>query len=259
MSLKEIASKDNEKIKFLRKLNQKKYRDKEGSFFVENLKIINDGIASGFYPESLFLTEEFFNKNKTQIKNILSKIALDDCYLVNEIINKSFTSLENPSGVCAVYKKQSNKVEISEPIIYLNGIVDPGNLGSIFRSSLAFGFKNIVLDENCVDLYNSKVISSAKDSIFKLRIEIDKNFVLLKKIKKKMNIFATRLENGESIKKLKRRKHFCLVLGSESHGISKEVEKMADNFIKINMSNKIESLNVSVSAAIIFHYYYSNN
>jgi RNA methyltransferase, TrmH family len=259
MLAKEIISKDNEKIKFLRKLGQKKYRNKEGMFFIENLKIIHDGLESKFYPESLFITEDFLNKNKKQVNNILLKSGLEYYYLINEAVNKSFSALDTPSGICAIYKKQERKIKFSAPIVYLNAINDPGNLGTILRSALAFGFKNIILDERCADLYSPKVINSAKDSVLKLNIELDKKFVLLKKIKKEMKVFSTRLDGGEKIDGLNKEMVFCLVLGSESHGISKEVEKLSDNFIKIDMSYDIESLNVAISAGIIFHNYYINS
>ncbi len=259
MLVKKITSKDNEKIKLLRKLNQKKYRNKEGKFLVENLKIIYDGIQADFYPESLFVTRDFLDKNKKQLKIILEKAGLDSLYLINSLINKSFSALDTAPGVCAIYKKQKKKINFNNPVIYLNGINDPGNLGTILRSASAFGFKNIVLDEKCADLHSSKVVNSAKDSLIKLSIEQDNDFKLLKKIKKEMKIFSTRLKGGKSLGELNKKNVFCLVLGSESHGISKEVEKMSDDFIKIEMSGEIESLNVAISAGIIFYNYYINS
>ena len=259
MFIKEITSKDNEQIKDLRKLNQKKYRDRNNKFFVENFKIIIDGGNAGFYPDDLFVTEYFLRKNKKLFDVVLKKSGLKCYYVISELVNKSFSTLDTPPGICAVYKKRERKIKFGEPIVYLNAINDPGNLGAILRSAIAFGFKNIILDEKCADLYNSKVITSAKDAIFKANVESDIQFNLLKKIKKEMKIFSTRLKEGKNIKELKKKKIFCLVLGSESHGIASEVEKLSDDFIKINMSNEIESLNVAVSAGIIFYNYYTNN
>lgn len=257
MNKKIITSKDNEKIKLLKKLKLKKYREKHNKFFVENFNIIKD---AGEEIEALFVTESFarkhcfaageFNTPPTpSLKGIFSK----EYYVIDDKLNKLFSELDMPSGICAIYKKREKKIDFKKNIIYLNGVSDPGNLGTILRSALAFNFKNMVLDETCADLYNSKAIAAAKDSIFKLNISHDKNLEIFKKIKSKMKVFAARLEGGEDIKVLKKEKVFCLALGSEAHGISEKIEKLSDKFVKIKMSGEIESLNVAAAAAIIFY------
>ena len=237
--MQKIASKDNERIKFLRKLNHKKYREKFGRFFVENLKIIKDSKVT---PEAVFATD----------KNILEKIKSKEHFLIDAKINKSFSNLDAPSGIIAIYKKEEKNIDFSKKIVYLNAINDPGNLGTILRTAFAFGIKNIVIDEMCADVYNFKTIQAAKDSIFKLNIAQDTDKKLLKEIKKKMPIIGTRLTDGKSPEKFKNKKA-CFVLGSEAHGISKEIEKVSDDFLKLKMSGHIESLNVAISAGIIFY------
>ncbi len=249
----EIESKDNPKIKHLRKLKNKKYRDEYSEFLVENLTTISDAFQAGYQFKQLFITPEFLEKNKIEIK----KMSVEESYLVNERINESFSNLKTASGICAVYDKPDSKIDFAKPIIYLNGISDPGNLGTILRSALAFNLQNVILDENCVDLYNYKLINASKDSIFKLNIEIDQNLKILKQIKEKMKIFSTRLEKSSSFDLLKKEKVFCLVLGSESHGVSPEIQNLSDDFIKINMGKEIESLNVSGAAAILFNQIYN--
>lgn len=249
----EIESKDNPKIKHLRKLNQKKYRDEYSEFLVENWITIQDAFKSNFKAKQIFVTFEFKEKNKTKIE----RISGEEIYLIDEKINKSFSNLKTPSGICALYEKLENKIDLAQPIIYLNALNDPGNLGTILRSALAFNLKNIVCDEKCVDLYNHKVINAAKDSIFKLNIRVDQDLVFLKEIKKKMPIFSTRVEDSNNLEILKKENIFCLVLGSESHGVSPEIQDLSDNFIKISMGKEIESLNVSGAAAIIFNQIYN--
>lgn len=250
MSIKTISSKDNEKIKLLKKLKLKKYREEYNKFFVENFNIIKD---AGEEIETLFITESFIEKRKPEFDFILKNLKTKDYYIISDNLNNFFSELDTASGICAVYEKREEKIDFKKSIIYLNGINDPGNLGTILRSALAFGFKNIVLDETCADLYNAKTISAAKDSIFKLNILHDNNLKVLKNIKSKMKIFTTRLEGGEDIASLKKEKIFCLVLGSEARGVSEEIEKLSDKFIKIKMSDKIESLNVASAAAVIFY------
>ena len=258
MNIQTIASKDNEKVKFLRKLNQKKYREEFDKFIVENLTILYDAVDSGYKPEAVFVTPEFIEKNLEKFNHILDNSNLKEYSLIDEKINKSFSNLDTAPGICAVFSKLKSNLNLNSTIIYLNNINDPGNLGTILRSALAFNLKNIVIDENSVDVFNHKTIQSARDSIFKLNISFDKNLEILNKIKLKMPICSTRLEGGEEIDSIKEEK-FCLILGNETHGVSKEIQDLSDKFIKIQISSEIESLNVASSAAILFSQMYKNN
>lgn len=251
----EINSRDNEKIKVLRKLHQKKYRDKLLLFFIENFVLIRDAAKAGYFFEEIYFTDKFYHKNKDFFDN-LPKNQNIKLVLISENINKYATSLDTPSGVFAVYKKELKTKKLGGKIIYLNAISDPGNLGSIFRSALAFGFKDVVIDENCADVYNPKTIHSAKDSIFKLNLVFDKKLDILRILKNEMKIYSTRLESGKDLNILKDKQSFCLVFGSEAHGVDEDILSLSDDFIKIRMSNEIESLNVSVSAGIIFYELY---
>ncbi|MDX9855539.1 MAG: RNA methyltransferase [Parcubacteria group bacterium] len=254
----EISSKDNEKIKLLKKLGKKKYRNKYGKFIVENLAIIYDGTKSGIQPESLFLAEEMLENRSSKIKIVLERLKLESVFSINESINRYFSSLDTPSGIAAVYKKpKSNRLNFEENILYLNGIKDPGNVGAILRSALAFGLRNIVVDEFCADPYNPKSVQASKDAILKTNIVLDKSGEALREIKGKMKIFSTDVKRGESVSEVsKKEKFFCLVLGSESHGVDEEIKKLSDGFVNIKSDSAIESLNVAVSAGIILYEIY---
>lgn len=255
----EIISKDNAKIKTLKQLGQKKYRDESGKFLVENAVTIHDAAKAGIVFDSIFVTKDFVEKNKEIFDSIVDRSRVSEYYLIDGKINRSFSSLDTAPGIAAIYSKPQNKIDLTAPIIYLNAINDPGNLGAILRSALAFNLKNIVIDERSADVYNPKTVSAAKDAIFKLNIEFDKDLKILKDIEKKMPVIATRLEKSDRLDILKKQKLFCVVLGSESHGVNEAIQKMSDDFIKIPMSDEIESLNVAASAAIIFYEIYSNS
>lgn len=249
-----ITSTDNEKIKLLKKLKQKKFRDKTSMFFVENLKIISDALVSGYNFDSIYYTQEFADKHKEELKNILKNIQVENTFEILEKVNASFSELETPPGVCALYTKKETQIDLNSNIVYLNSISDPGNLGTILRSALVFDFKNIVLDENCADLYNAKTLQSAKDSFFKLNFGFDKKFQMLNKIKNTMPVFGTFLDGEDLSNFTKPASIFCLVFGNEAQGISKRVLGLVDKNIKIEMSGHMESLNVAISAGIIFYY-----
>lgn len=254
MNIIEIESKDNKKIKELRKLKLKKYRNKNGQFLVENWKIIKDALKSDFLFEELFVSKSFLDKNKKELEDIFDKFKLEKLFLVADNINQLFSALDTASGVVAVYKKEETSINFASDIVYLNNIKDPGNLGTILRSGLAFGIENVVLDENCVDVYNPKTIQAAKDAIFKLNIDYDREGEIIGEIKKKMPIFITNVEKGKEVNAiLNPVKNICILLGNESSGVSAELQKMADEFINIKITSKIESLNVAISAGIIFY------
>jgi len=253
MNFLEITSLDNEKIKFLKKLNLKKYRDDASQFFLENLTIILDAAKSGILPQSLFITQECLKKNEDKLTPLLNSLPEGSCFLISPKIEKIFSNLDTPSGVAVVYGKTESELDFTEPVIYLNAISDPGNLGTILRSALAFNLTNIVLDEFCADLYNYKTVASAKDAIFKMRLKFDKNLTLLKELKQTRPILATSLAGAKDIKEIKQHDLFCLVLGNEANGVSPEILSLADGFLKIPLPGNIESLNVSAAAAIIFY------
>ena len=256
MRLIEIANKNNPKIKFLKQLQQKKYRDQFDKFFVENTVLICDALESEFFFESLFITENFISKNKKKFDFILEHTNAKEYYLISEKINRSFSNLDTAPGICAIYHKKRKELDFTAPLIYLNGINNPGNLGTILRSALAFDLENIIVDEKCADIYNPKTIGAAKDAIFKLNIISDKNLEIFDLIKKKMKVFSTGLEGSDTLDVLKNERSFCLILGSESHGIDEELQEMSDAFIRIEMGEKIESLNVASASAIIFYEIY---
>jgi len=255
-----ITSKDNAQIKKLKKLQMKKYRDEFGEFCVENFKIICDAAEAGVRFEEIYVTDAFVEKNKVAFDKLARAVA-DKCFLIDEAINKHFSELETPSGVCAVYVKEERPLDFGKPAIYLNGINDPGNLGTILRSALAFDFENVVIDETCVDLYNAKVINAAKDSIFKLNFAFDKSGKILREFKSKKYLLAGTGVKGKSgeLSDLKKGTKVCFLFGSEAHGLAEELVDCADSFVNIKTSGKIESLNVGSAAAIIMHAYFSRS
>lgn len=263
-----IASKNNAKIKTLRLLGQKKYRDENGKFLVENAVIIRDAAKAGIVFDAIFATKNFIENDKEMFNLIVHNTKSSECYLIDEKINKSFSSLDTAPGIAAVYSKPKSKIDFAGPIIYLNAINNPGNVGAILRSALAFGLKNIVIDEHSADVYNPKTINAAKDAIFKLNIEFDKNREFLINLKRmsirsglasSWPIFSTQLEKSGGLDILKNQKLFCVILGSESHGVDKEIREISDDFIRIPISKEVESLNVAASAAIIFYEIYSHS
>lgn len=253
MEYKKISSQDNEQIKFLKKLGQKKYRLEEKKFIVENYAIIHDALVHGFDFESIFITEEFAKKQVEKLAFLNEKSKNKICYLIDDKLNKKFSKLDCPSGIAAVYTQRQSQIDLLLNTVYLNGISDPGNVGTILRTALAFGFKNIIVDNGCAEIYNPKTISAAKDAIFKLNIFEDTNNDWLCDNYKNYQIVVADSNAVKTTKDFLQNTKLCLVLGSESHGVNKEIVGIADDVIKINISSEIESLNVASAAAILLY------
>lgn len=251
--MKEISSRDNEKIKELIKLSQKKYRHKLGRFKVENLAIIFDALRSGHPFESLFVTEDFVRNHQEKFDFLEKNTENSQFFRISDNLDKACSELETPSGIIAVYGMEDFGWDDDAPSIYLNGVNDPGNVGTILRTALAFGFKNIIVDERCADIYNAKTLHAGKDAIFKLNIREDRSLEWIKGNKDKFAIYAADSNGGVPLGRFKPEKVFCLVLGSESHGVSREILAMAREKINIEISKDTESLNVAVAGGILMH------
>jgi TrmH family RNA methyltransferase len=250
---KEIVSQSNTNIKWLKKLAQKKHRVQSKEFTVENLTTIYDALKSGYDFKNLFVTQAFIDRNKDKFEYLKKASKAYAWHLIDADINKFYSQLDTPSGITAVYKATEATLDKTKSVIYLNGVKDPGNMGNIMRSALAFDVKNVILDETCVNAYNAKVINATKDAIFKLNIIEDKQCEWLKSNTEGLPIYAADAHNGAAIADVKAKKPFCLVLGSETHGVSEDIIKMADKSIRIDIESHIDSLNVSAAAAILLH------
>lgn len=233
-----INSESNEKYKYLNKLKKKKYRKKFNSFIVESIKIVEQ-IPDDFECEFVFVNEDM-KDYKTDFKKIVFS---------NKLFDK-LSLLENPEGVSALLKIKKEKEISSDKILLLDHMQDPGNLGTIIRSAEAFSFKDIILGNNCVDLYNEKTIRASMGSIFRLNfLELDiddlKNFKDYKLILADMN--------GKSVDYYKSCDKIILAIGNEANGISKSLRDLSNDFVSIKMDGKIESLNAAIAASILMN------
>ena len=230
---------ENEKIKEIAKLKDKKYRKNSGFFLIEGEHLINEAYKTGFL--------------KTIIKLETNKIDLNvEKIDVSEKVLKYLSSLENTTliGIC----KQKQDEITGDRILILDNIQDPGNLGTIIRSAVAFNVDTIILSEDSVDLYNEKVIRATQGLIFKiniLRANVEKTIEKLKD--KKYKIYATKVNGGKSLKNLEKPKKFAIIMGNEGNGVKKSLLNICDEYLYIDMNKKCESLNVGVATSIILY------
>ncbi len=229
-----ITSLQNDHVKYWNSLKNKKFRDKERRFLVEGDHLIKEA-----------------QKQNLVIETISTVDDTADFFVTEEIMKKISSQVTISQNAAVVRFIPEDK--ISGNIIVLDGIQDPGNLGTIIRSCIAFNFTNIILSDTSVDLYNPKVIRATEGMIFHINV-LRRNLVefipSLKKLEYK--IVGTDVVNGSDIKVIDK-ENIALVLGNEGNGVSNEVKSLCDSFVYIKMNNACESLNVGVAASILMY------
>ena len=237
----EILSKNNQKIKDACALKMKKVRQEKGLFLMEGIKNLDMALRFGV------------------VKQIFTSIGLPklkqdiECYKVNDEVLRKLANSENPEGIVFVCEQLSPKKDKSEyrKIVYLDQINDPGNLGTILRTAVAFNYDAVILSKSSVDIYNEKVIAASKGALFL----IDAFYDDISNYTDGRVVIASALEDAIPLSECEKPDNFVLVLGNESRGVSKEVLSLANRIVKIEMNDAIDSLNVAIAGGILMNYF----
>lgn len=234
------SSVDNDKIKSIKKLYTKKYRDLESKFIVEGEHLVIEAFKKGLLEELILLENSTFSLDiKTSF--------------VTEKVMKYISELDTAPNIIGICKKINNNV-IGNKVLVLDGVQDPGNLGTIIRSSVAFNIDTIILGKNCVSLYNSKVLRATQGMMFSINIIEADSLEIVKKLKSEnYQILSTRVDNGKDIRNINVGSKYVLIMGSEGLGVSSELLDLSDEFVYIKMNSNCESLNVAVATSIILY------
>ena len=256
-----ITSKDNDNIKKIKKLKEKKYRKQEGKYIIEASKLIEEAIKENAKIEQIIVCEDCITEATNS--NLLYEIAKYDCIYVSEKVFKTLTDVSTPRGMLAVIKKKDNKKEVNyneDMIVILDGVQDPGNMGTILRTIDSAGLSQVIVTKEVVDAYSPKVVRSTMGAIFRVNIiETEDKLKMIKEIKKhKFNVAATSLEASKSIYDVEFNK-IAIVIGNEANGVSQEVLDLADTKMIIPMPGRTESLNASVATGILIYEYVRNH
>ncbi len=249
-----------EKVNKIAQLKTKKGRKKQGKFLIEGARSCEEAVKSAWEIESLIYT--YKAEENPRIKQVLSNAegrGIELIQIKQNLLEKISDTVTSQGIVGLVKIKEFTQESLfqrkPELLLALDSIKDPGNMGTLIRTADAFGVDGIILSEDCVDLFNPKVVRSTMGSIFHLPILRDfdlRNFLLdLKKVDFK--IVLTELRDGKELESLDLPGKICLVMGSEPEGVSKNLLKLADHLIKIPIPGKAESLNVAVACGILLH------
>ena len=245
--MKEITSINNDYIKYLLKLKEKKYRHLEKKFIIEGYHLVNEAYQAKMLKEVLVIDDDEKFEGVSVIK-------------VTDQIIKKLSSTITPQNIIGISDISNEKDIKGKKILLLDNINDPGNLGTLIRSSLGFGIDTIVLSEDCVDLYNEKVIRATQGAIFKINIIINDLKETIEYLQKHdIKVFGTSLESSKFLQEYKINNNYAILLGNEANGVKKELLQLTNDNIKIEIDNKLESLNVAVAGSIIMYYFNNQN
>lgn len=253
-----ITSKDNELIKHIRKLKDKKYRDESNEYVVEGVKLVEEAVKENAKIKQIIVCEDTTRTYEIPT-HIMLEIAKYECISVSDKIFNIITQVTNPQGIMAIIEKnaQNAKIDYTQDIIVvLDDVQDPGNLGTILRTVDSIGLNQIIVSKGTADAFNSKVVRSTMGAIFRIKIiEVENLAQAIKEMRKHhFKLMVTSLQTKNSIYDIDFYKKI-IVIGNEANGVSKEIQDMADEKAKIPMLGRTESLNASVAAGVVMYEY----
>ncbi len=237
-----ITSVDNKKIKKYVSLKNSKSRKVEGLFLVEGMHMCYEANKNNLLVDLLVLENT----------DISFSYDGEITYVTSNVLKK-VSNLSNPTNVIGVCKILNNNEIIGNHILLLDDIQDPGNIGTIIRSSKAFNIDTIILSTNSVDIYNDKVLRSTQGMIFNMNIIYGDLLEIIPSLRDNgYMILGTNVNNGVDVRSIKVDK-FALVMGNEGQGVKQEIQDMCDKNLYIKMNSNCESLNVGVATGILLY------
>ena len=274
-----ISSKDNKRIKYIRSLLEKgNIRKKNHQFVVEGIKLVDEALEYGKVLE-VVCAESLYNElisgdlsgnrllaeNDKNITNYVKKGS--SLLVVSDMVFKSMSETKTPQGILAVvempdyglldkgFLEQAYTKNGKIKLLVLEDTADPGNLGTIMRTAEAAGVTGVIMGKGTVDIFNPKVVRSTMGSIFRLPfVYVEDVKATIKKLKKMgISFYAAHLKGKKSYKDIKYSDKSAILVGNEARGLSNEVAELADNYVIIPMSGKVESLNAAVAAALMMY------
>lgn len=258
-----LTSSSNPLLKRIRSLHERQARHKAGLFLIEGEKVLLEAFNKDIEIEAVVMDSAYYEKGfpETFDDNLL------ELNVVDSSLFKTLSTTSSPCNVVAIAKTKTSRTTTTEliaaidqnqplTVVLCENLQDPGNLGTIIRSSLAFGANALILSKGSVDLYNPKVVRSAMGALFDLPISSGENIgdILASLKKAGFEIIALNPEAKQSFLTLEYGKKIAIVLGNEGNGLTAEADAITTKEAHIEISPQVESLNVAVAASVVlFH------
>ena len=257
-----ITSTANAQVKELVKLMKKsRARDEARLFLIEGPRMAGELVSDPDWCtkiQKIYLSESYAVKNEGERESLENTAAVE---ILSDPVFAHVSGTKTPQGILAVVKRRTyNMSDIlgDDPgrthVLVLDNLQDPGNLGTIFRTAEAAGVTGIILSRDCVDIYNPKVIRSTMGSVYRVPFTYVEDLKDVMKLLKEHHItsYAAHLK-GENVYERDFRSACAFLIGNEGNGLTDEISTMAEQYIKIPMCGKLESLNAAIAAAVLMY------
>ncbi len=249
-----ITSTSNPKIKQLVQLQKKKkLRDEKGIFLVEGIRMFEETPME--LIQEVYASESFFKKHKALILDKKQRLEL-----LSDTVFQKVSETKTPQGILCVVKKKTYELnqiltQKQAHILVLDGLQDPGNVGTILRTAEAAGVTGIILSRDTADLYQSKTIRSTMGAIFRMPCVYVEDVVRTIELMKSQKIvtYAAHLEGEKWYDEASYTGSIAFLIGNEGNGLREEVSKMADTWIRIPMEGEVESLNAAIATSVLIY------
>lgn len=252
-----ITSSANQKVKVLRQLAQKSGRDKSGLFLLEGVRLVEDALSSGAPLDTVFVSEGAYESGK--FSYLLEEIAKKDLtmtVLADKLFN-SISETQHSQGLLAtapIPKEEAVDFSKEEGLyLLLDGVQDPGNLGTLLRTADAAGMDGVFLLKGTADVYNPKVVRAAMGALFHVKVvSVSDTEAFMKALHEKgVLLVAGDLSGACAYDEAALGGSLMIAVGNEGNGISETVRREADRLVRIDMPGRAESLNVAIAAGVL--------
>lgn len=261
-----ISSEQNERVKSLKKLYNKKNRQQKGKFVLEGFRIIAEALKAEAIFDNIFMSPDFYKSNQGQsLVQIYGKEnQADNLLVIEEKLLSKIADTNSPQGVIAVVNELEYAIQDifshkngEGKILLLDRIQDPGNMGTIIRTAVAAGIDGIIILKGSVDIYNLKVLRATMGAIFSIPlikdVTLEKFLELYNTLGQNYKLIAADLSGELYYHQLDYDYPFIIAIGNEANGLRRELVNSANYLIKIPIIGKIDSLNAAIAAGILVY------
>ena len=253
----EITGKDNKTLKLIKALKRKNNRTEQGKFVAEGRKLVLE--AFEYVPDDIYcivVTREFLEKEE-QIVTVADSVC-NKVFVVSQQMFDDISDTDTPQGILAVINMTDRDFSLSEStrdIVVLDGVSEPGNMGTVIRTAEALGFDGIYLMKGCADIYSSKTVRATMGSLFRMKFKTGCGIADIEDLQKSGFTVISTTPGGDTIlEEMSLKGKTAVVIGNEAHGVCDEMLKISDLRVKITMEGLAESLNAAIAAGIAMHW-----
>lgn len=252
-----ISSRDNKNLKFIRQLKKKNHRTDSQKFIAEGKKIVLEVFEYASDRLLYVVMSEGFSQKEPGILH-LAEESCESVYIVPDNIFADLSDTDTPQGILAVLNMAKDNYSPSSAhrwIVVLDGVSEPGNMGTIIRTAEALGFDGIYLTKGCADIYSPKTVRATMGSLLRMKFRTNCSVNDINSLKSEgFSLVATTPSGDTILEGFKSPEKLAVIIGNEAHGISDELMRLADTRVRISMDGMAESLNAAVAAGIVLHW-----